>query len=758
MQRVDSNSGKLEALVYSLALRVQKVEMFYPKVLINLAVLVAFVTTGLFVALIWTPPYTGFMLELDPDSNLMMVTRADDWIVRQGLDVGDKIVTISTPDGLTLDLEAKHVLTSTYQARRYYENREARLKELAKVHQIFERTKVQVRLNDGETINLTLDHPRSFSSISFGVWVRFFLSLAAPLIAAMVWVWQPQKKEAVFLLFSGMGLFFLTLPSAATIYEIDMYYPGAFVFWLLKFSGGIGDFMYIGFASCLLLYFPQKLKNADTWSTRLLIGLFIYALVTLFNDWQLGAPLTEQFLYYSYSETYLPMVVFYVIMLRLCFLQWQMSEHQPVERAQALWIILSWTLGPSIFVIFYLLPVALGAEGLLNRTMNTLVIASSFWMVLLGVARFKLFQIEQYIGAAYQWSFVSLLFFGLDILLVYSVNISPQISTFIIIALVLWCYLPLRQWFHQRISLDRQQKYQRLFNDAVVQMVEESMISTAQPRQSWQAVLDTVFSPVSVQKDNHKGKTLLDERGQRLSVEANRHSPTLRLEYAENGTRLFTTEYVELVGTLSLLFERLHEFRDAYFSGQTQERERIRRDLHDQVGHKLLSLIYTAKDDKSQRLAQETMEQLRELIQALKDEPVLILDSVVSLRHLSEDACEHAGLSLQWNDSIDRGETRITSNQHLNILNIFRELLNNTIRHANADRVSITVKNYENSLEITLADNGVGFDQASVTPGSGLHNIQSRVEELKAKIGWRTSSGTQVALTVPLTSAGEGSW
>ncbi|MCH8257663.1 MAG: hypothetical protein IIA75_07180, partial [Proteobacteria bacterium] len=100
MQRVDSNSGKLEALVYSLALRVQKVEMFYPKVLINLAVLVAFVTTGLFVALIWTPPYTGFMLELDPDSNLMMVTRADDWIVRQGLDVGDKIVTISTPDGL----------------------------------------------------------------------------------------------------------------------------------------------------------------------------------------------------------------------------------------------------------------------------------------------------------------------------------------------------------------------------------------------------------------------------------------------------------------------------------------------------------------------------------------------------------------------------------------------------------------------------------------------------------------------------------
>ena len=78
--------------------------------------------------------------------------------------------------------------------------------------------------------------------------------------------------------------------------------------------------------------------------------------------------------------------------------------------------------------------------------------ASSFWMILAGVARFQLFHIEQYIGAAYQWTLVSLLFFGLDILMIYAANITPQVSTFILLGLVLWGYLPLRQWSLQRIS------------------------------------------------------------------------------------------------------------------------------------------------------------------------------------------------------------------------------------------------------------------------------------------------------------------
>lgn len=101
-------------------------------------------------------------------------------VAAQGLGIGDRIISVSTADGLSLDLEPRHVLTSTFQARRFYENREARLKEFAKVHEIFNSPIVELNLANGETVDLVLDHHRPLSTISLGVWFRFFLSLAAP--------------------------------------------------------------------------------------------------------------------------------------------------------------------------------------------------------------------------------------------------------------------------------------------------------------------------------------------------------------------------------------------------------------------------------------------------------------------------------------------------------------------------------------------------------------------------------------------------
>jgi len=727
--------------------------MLSPKSLVNLSVFAALVCTALFILLLWSPPYTGFMLEEDPDSGYMKVVSLDDWVADQGLRLGDQIVSVTAANGLSLDLKPKHVLTSTYQARRHYENREERLKEFARVHEIFKQPSVNLKLTREKVIELKLDHPRTLASISPGVWIRFFLSLAAPLFGALVWVWRPKRKETILLLISGVGLLIFTLPSAASIYTTDMFYPAPFLFWFLKLAGGLGSFIYIGFASCLLLYFPRKLNNAVLWTKRLLIGLLVYAIATLLNDWTRGVPVTGQFLYYSYNETYFPMVLYYGFVLRLCYLQWRASEHSPLERAQALWVIFAWIIGPSIFIVFYLLPIAFGEQGLLNRTMNTVVVASSYWLLLVGVAKFQIFQIEQYIGAAYQWSFVSLFFFGLDFMMVYAANVSHGVSTFVVLGLVLWVYLPLRQWFLQRFSQNRQRRYQQLFSDAVVQMVEGSMVTTTQPMSSWKSVLSTLFSPVHIKNLKQSERTTIEQRGEALIVARNRFSEPFQLEYADNGTRLFFSEDRKLVRTLSLLFERLYDFRDAYFSGQTQERERIRRDLHDQIGHKLLSLIYTAKDEDSRRLAQETMSQLRELIQALKDEPVSLQNSLARLKSLSEEACEHAGLTIQWNDMLNQHDCMISSNQHLNILNIMRELLNNTIRHARATCASIKISINEACLEIKVADNGIGFDQESVSAGNGLHNIQSRIQELDAKILWHTSSCTEVTLLIPLSEA-----
>jgi signal transduction histidine kinase len=732
-----------------------------PKTLINFTFfVVAFCALALVIILRMTP-YTGFDLIPAVDSedgySGLVVSRADDWVVDAGLSVGDRVVRIES-NNQSLALEAKHVPRSTFEARDYYESREERIKEIAKVYERLKHSTIIIVLQGGEKISLDLDVERPLTSVQSRVWLQYFFGLLAWFIGALVWSFQPTRRETMYLMLSGLGLFFVSFPGALSTYHIEMFYLNSFLLWFVTVSVGIGDFLFIGFGACVLLYFPQRLPGAHRWGAWLLGGLGLYAVVTLLNNWQTDLAVTEQFLYYSYNETYLPMPFFYGIVLCLCFRQVKTAKTKPVERAQALWITLAWTLGPSVFNFLYLVPVVVGNEPLLSQTWTTLALLSSFWMVLIGVARFQMFHLEKYIGVAYQWTFVSLLFFGLDFFLVTATQVGPQISTIVVVASVLWIYLPIRQWIHNRISNNRQAQYQQRFSESVAMMVQDSLKPNNQPSSTWQLTLQELFAPLQInplQRDDKKNLTFTSQRGQSLNIPANAFSGPIQLSYAENGSRLFTDQDKTFASTLAVLFERLYEFRDAYLSGQTQERERIRRDLHDQIGHKLLTMIYAAPDQAHRKLAQETMEQLRELIRALKDEPVSLPNALIQIRQICEEACANIDITLHWQDTIDDlddSTTLLSTNQYLNTLNIIRELLNNTIRHAKASTLEISVRFESGVLSINLTDNGVGFDQENVIAGNGLHNIDSRVKEIGAKINWQTNSGTHVCIDIPITS------
>ena len=628
--------------------------------------------------------------------------------------------------------------------------------EPAKVYDLLNKPTITLVLDGGKRIDLDMNVDRPLSSIQSKVWLQYSFGLLAWFIGALVWSFQPTRRETLYLMLSGLGLFFVSFPGAISLYNIEMFYPNPFLLWFMTVAIGIGDFLFIGFGACVLLYFPQQLPAANRWSRWLLGGLFLYAIVTLLNNWQPDLGVTQQFLYFTYNETYLPMPFFYGVTLYLCFRQVQASNTKPVERAQALWMTLAWTLGPSIFTFLYLIPVVIGNEPIVGQTWTTLALLSSYWMVLIGVARLQMFQLEKHIGIAYQWTFVSILFFGLDFILVTATQIGPKVSTIIVIASVLWIYLPIRQWFYNRLSKSHRSHYQERFSESVAMMVEDSLKANNQADVTWQLTLKELFSPLQIkqlERGNENATTAISQRGQSLNIPANAFSPPIQLSYAENGGRLFTDQDKTLASTLAILFERLYEFRHAYFSGQTQERERIRRDLHDQIGHKLLTMIYAAPDQTQRKLAQETMEQLRELIRALKNEPVSLSHALVQLRQISEDACSNVKLTLHWHNAIDDAAAsfkQLSTNQYLNILNIIRELLNNTIRHANASMLTIAMKLETDVLSIDFTDNGVGFDHHKVIAGNGLHNIKSRADEIGATVKWQASSGTHVSIDIPI--------
>jgi two-component system nitrate/nitrite sensor histidine kinase NarX len=109
---------------------------------------------------------------------------------------------------------------------------------------------------------------------------------------------------------------------------------------------------------------------------------------------------------------------------------------------------------------------------------------------------------------------------------------------------------------------------------------------------------------------------------------------------------------------------------------------------------------------------------------------------------------------LDINIQIDTERWReISPEQTIEILFIARESLTNVRKHAHANRVDVVVTNQADTLILTIADNGNGFDldQRTGENGNGLRNMQERAQTLGGKIEFtnRKEGGTQVMLSVP---------
>jgi signal transduction histidine kinase len=198
-----------------------------------------------------------------------------------------------------------------------------------------------------------------------------------------------------------------------------------------------------------------------------------------------------------------------------------------------------------------------------------------------------------------------------------------------------------------------------------------------------------------------------------------------------------------------------------------QERARIARDLHDDLGSSLTEITMLATAGPGLKLpadeATERMETIagksRTLVNAL-DEIVWAVDperdTLASVaRYLASYAEEYlAGLKIacrvqipnSFPDRVFSGEMR----HHLFLA--VKEALNNAVRHGVASEIGFRVRVLENRLWILITDNGSGFDTSGSSNGHGLFNIRNRLEHLHGSCELESSpgTGTTVSLQVPL--------
>lgn len=190
------------------------------------------------------------------------------------------------------------------------------------------------------------------------------------------------------------------------------------------------------------------------------------------------------------------------------------------------------------------------------------------------------------------------------------------------------------------------------------------------------------------------------------------------------------------------------------------ERNRIARDLHDSLGHTLVSLglqleiiqefrtIDEARVNKSLSTARALLDnlitELRAAVHVIHD-PTFKLDR--SLQDLIQQVHLNDKLSVDLRIDAHGLPNRIGRELYC----ITKECLTNVQKHACASAVTVQLEKKPTCVELSITDNGKGFRPPATEGGSGLHNIEQRVQILDGKLSLSSSPecGTQILVRIP---------
>jgi signal transduction histidine kinase len=184
-----------------------------------------------------------------------------------------------------------------------------------------------------------------------------------------------------------------------------------------------------------------------------------------------------------------------------------------------------------------------------------------------------------------------------------------------------------------------------------------------------------------------------------------------------------------------------------------EERERIYSDLHDDIGAKLLDLIYTADKPEQADIARALLQDLRDVVTRSRGTPGTLTQVLGEIRAEAEDRLAAAEVELDWQQAAELPDPALDHGHALHLFRIVREALTNALRHARPRRIRIRAAAAAGMLTLDITDEGnAAAARTHGEGGRGTASMQSRASELRGSIRWDagTLGGTKVVLRVPL--------
>lgn len=214
--------------------------------------------------------------------------------------------------------------------------------------------------------------------------------------------------------------------------------------------------------------------------------------------------------------------------------------------------------------------------------------------------------------------------------------------------------------------------------------------------------------------------------------------------------------------------EKQLQATESILKAQEDERSRIAKDLHDGLGGLLSGVKYSLNNmkenvilssenalsfERTVDMLDSGIQELRRVAHNMMPENLVKFGLDIAMKDYCTSITNTGKLHINYS-SFGMENFNAETNVSVTVYRIIQELINNTMKHANATDSIVQLANENNMLHVTVEDNGKGFDVENINnfKGAGWTNIQNRITYLKGKIDIESNekNGTSIVVEIPL--------
>lgn len=444
-----------------------------------------------------------------------------------------------------------------------------------------------------------------------------------------------------------------------------------------------------------------------------------------------------------------PIMLEMLLAIAFAIVQWRRARGDARARASLRWFGVCVLTGASLFVFSVVGPTLFGTFPPIPQGYSFGFFLLMHVGLALGLRQTRLFELNELAYVVLFWVVGAIALVGLDAAVLLLLDTNRLLSSAVALFAVGLAYVPVRSWVWSkalaRKKIDEHMLFRRVLD--VVFAIEPKTRARL-----WNELFEALFSPLEVERADAAEirEVAVKDDGLRMEVPSATTLPALRLAFPWRGRGLFGERHAKLAAAIVEIAEHAENARDAFDRGVREERARVARDLHDDVGAALTTALYREDPADIREAVQSAIREMRSMVSQLTGRRLRVSDVIGELRHEAVQRLAAAHVAAEWPLG-DFGAATIHSAVARNYGSMVRELISNIIRHAAASTVTVRIDRDGDLLVTTIADDGTGFDSDSPSEGNGLQNLRRRAKDIGGTVRFtRPAHGTAVRLELPL--------